>query len=76
MKYKLALDFQFTRFWAVSLLAVVIASAVASNSFNMSGMIFISRLFLAFSAIMFFLWVYFLVRFLVIYKKFRSKLKD
>ena len=76
MKYKLALDFQFTRFWAFSLLAVIIASTVAFNSFYMSGMALVSKIFLCLSIILFFVWVYFMIWFLRVYIKFRSKLRD
>lgn len=75
MKYKLALDFQFTRFWAFSLLAVVIASIVAYNSFHMAGRILISNIFLWVSIVLFFVWIYFMVQFLIVYRKLRSKLK-
>ena len=76
MKYKLALDFQFTRFWAFSLLAVIITSAIAYNSFRMAEMILVSNIFLWLSIILFFVWIYFMVDFLIVYRKLRSKLKD
>lgn len=75
MKYKLMLDFQFTRFWAFSLLAVVIASVVAYNSFHMAGNVLLSNIFLWVSIVLFFVWVFFMIWFLIVYRKLRSKLK-
>ena len=76
MKYKLALDFQFTRFWAFSLLAVVITSAVAYNSFQMAGRFILSTIFLWVSVVLFFVWVFFMIWFLRVYLRLRSKLRD
>jgi len=76
MKYKLTLDFHFTRFWAFSLLAVIIASAVAYNSFNMSGRVFIADMFLWITIILIVVWLIFMIWFLMVYFKLRSKLKD
>jgi len=76
MKYKLTLDFQFTRFWAFSLLAVVIASVVAYNSFHMVGNVLFSNIFLWVSVVLFFVWIYFMIWFLRVYLRLRSKLKD